>query len=106
MGISTSAYQNVSSWGNSSFDGFIQLANASGGGWLFTMIDFLVFVVLFITLTTQFGWESAIMSSGFIAMILTILFVYMGVMNMTIAGIFVGGLVAIIIYIMWSNKWD
>jgi len=102
----TTAYKFVN-WANmTTFQDFINNANASGAGWLFTMIDFLVFIVLLITLSGTYGWESAMLSSGFITIILSLLFAYMGIMNWTITGAFVGLLLIMIIYIMWSNKYD
>lgn len=94
-------------WSNmTTFGDFIHNANASAGNWLFSIIDFLVFLVLFVSLAGAFGWESALLSSGFIAVILSLLFVYMGVMSWTIAGIFVGGLLLMIMYVIWSNRYD
>lgn len=89
-----------------SFDDFLRLVNDSGAGYTFTMINFLVFAVLFITLSTAFGWESAMLSAGFVGIILSLLFVYMGVMNIWIAGFFVGLITVGIIYVIWSNKYD
>jgi uncharacterized MnhB-related membrane protein len=100
----TSAYNYVN-WSNmNSFTNFITNANNSGGGFLFTAINFLVFIVLFITLTAQFGWQSAILSSAFIGMILSLLFVYMGVMNIWIAGAYVGIIVVMFLYLAWKNN--
>ena len=89
-----------------SFKDFITSANLSGDGYLFTAINFLVCLVLFITLSTSFGWESALLSSGFIGIILSILFVYMGVMPFWIAGFFVGSIVLMILYIVLSSRYD
>jgi hypothetical protein len=83
---------------------FLQVANQSGAGYLFAMIDFLVFSVLFITLTTQFGWESALLSSSFIGILMSLLFSYMGILSWTFTQFFVGALVVMIFYIMWSNR--
>lgn len=88
------------------FKDFITSANLSGAGYLFAGIDIMVFLVLFITLSSTFGWESAILSSGFIAMILSILFVYMGVMPFWIAGFFVALIVIMILYIILSSRYD
>jgi hypothetical protein len=102
----TTSYNPVS-WDNmTTFNDFLSNANASVSGWLFTGIDVLVFAVLFITLAATFGWESAMLSAGFITMILSILFVYMGVMSMAVAGIFVGAIIVTIMVLVWANRYD
>ena len=88
----------------SSFSGILQSANQSAGDYLFTAIDILVFLVLLITLAGSFPIEVAIMSAGFVGIILSLLFVYMGVMAWTTAGVFVGIIVASMLYVTWSNK--
>lgn len=101
------SYQNVS-WDNmSNFGDFVNNTNSSAGGNLFSGILMLVFFVLFITLTALVGsWEVAILSSAFISMIIAILLLYMGLTSMTFVGIFVGIIIATIMYIIWSNKYD
>lgn len=94
-------------WTNvSNFQQFIAAANQSAGNLLFLAIDLLVFFVMFISLTGTFGWEAAILSSGFIGIILSLLFSYMGVLAWKVTGVFVGVIVIIILYILWSNKYD
>lgn len=95
---------NISSM--NTFKDFLTVANQSGANYLFTAIDLLVFLILFITLTGTFGWESAMLSSGFIGIILTVLFVYMGVMPFWIAGFFVAAVVVMILYIVLSSRYD
>lgn len=104
----THAYNTVN-WSNmTTFSDFLSRANESAGNMLFTAIDVLVFLVLFVTLAMmpQVGWEGAILSAGFVGIILSLLFVYMGVMNFTIAGIFVGAILVAMIYVIWSNRYD
>lgn len=94
-------------WTNvSTFQDILNVANNSGVGYTFTMITFMVWATILITLAGPFGWEAAILSSGFIGMILSILFVYMGLMAWKIAGMFVGLLMVMIMYVIWSNKYD
>lgn len=102
----TSGYIATNISNMSSFKDLLDGANASAGSMLFTAIDFLVFGILFITLTGAFGWESAMLSAGFIGIILTLLFLYMGVMPFWIAGFFVAGVVLMILYIVLSSKYD
>jgi len=102
----TTAYQANNCTTISTFTDFLNCANASGANYTFTAINFLVIAVLFITLAGPFGWEVAILSSGFIGIILSVLFVYMGVMAWNVAGIFVGVLIVVIMYVIWSNRYD
>jgi|GEM_PF-4371415 len=88
------------------FDSFIKFANSSANDLLFTMIDFMVFFVLFISLTGVFGWEVALLSSGFIGLVLSILLLYAGLTNIWSVSIFVGILIIMFFYIIWSNKYD
>lgn len=90
----------------SNFTDFLTCANQSGGDYTFTAILFLVTAVLTISLAGAFGWEVAILGSAFIGLVLSILFVYMGVMAWTTTGIFVGILIIMIMYIIWSNRYD
>jgi len=99
------AYQNVS-MNISSFDDFLTLVNNSGAGYLFTAIDVLVFLVLLITLSGAFGWEAGFLTAGFVGIILSLLFSYMGVMSWWLTGFFVGIILVIISYIIWSNRND
>lgn len=87
------------------FTGFLSSANASASGNLFAGIDIMVFFVLLVSIASTVGsWEVALMASGFITLILSVLFVYMGVLSMTFAGIFVGIIVVIIMYSVWSRN--
>jgi hypothetical protein len=89
-----------------SFKDFLIVANQSGAGMLFSAIDFLVFMILFITLAGQFGWQSAFLSAGFIGLVLSILFLYMGVIPFFVCGIFVASIIIIGLIIVLSNKYD
>ena len=102
--MSVSSFQNINWSGMSNFTQFIQNANQSGGNFLFASIDILVFLVLLITLSGTFGWEAGMLSAGFIALILTLLFAYMGVVAWTFTGYFIGAIVIMIAYIVWSSS--
>lgn len=85
---------------------FLIRANQTTGSYLFTMIDFLVVFIIFITLAIGFGWESALITSAFIGLMLSILFLYMDLVSFPIVGIFVGLIIIMIMYIIWSNRYD
>lgn len=88
----------------SSFNDLVSAINNSGGGYLFLTIDLIVFLVLFISLSGTFGWEAGLLTSAFVSMILSLLFLYMGVVGLWIVGIFIGLILITIMYIMWSNR--
>lgn len=98
------SYQNVNWSKMDNFQDFINNANQSAGNFLFAGIDIMVFFVMFISLSVIYGWEAAIISSGFVGIILSLLFAYMGVLNYTFAGIFVGIIVVMMMYVAWSKK--
>jgi len=102
----TTAYQANNCSAIETFTDFLSCTNQSGANHTFTAILFLVISVLFITLAGPFGWEVGLLATGFIGIILSILFVYMGVMAWNIAGLFVGGLIVMIMYVIWSNRYD
>ena len=102
----TTSYQNVSWENTNTFTDFISNASQSAGGYLFAGIDFLVFMVLFVTLAGAFGWEAGILSAGFIGIVLSLLFSYMGVLSWVYTSIFVGVILFMIMYVIWSNRYD
>jgi hypothetical protein len=101
------SYKSVD-WGNvSNMGDLVSRANESAGGNLWSAILILIFLTLFITLTTIVGsWEVAILVSAFIGLIAGVFLLYMGLTSLTIVGIFIGIIVAMIMYIMWSNRYD
>ena len=99
------SYQNISWDTMTNFSSFLSNANQSASGLLFTGIDIIIFLVLLLSIVGQgFTWEVGLMVSGFICMILSVLFVYMGVMSMMIAGFFVGAIIVMIMFIVWSGR--
>ena len=85
---------------------FLAMPNTSTGGWFWTGIDLMIFLILFITLAGAFGWEAGILSAGFIGIIMTLLLAYMNLVSFSTAGWFIGIVVIIMIYILWSNRYD
>ena len=85
---------------------FLKMPNKSTGGWFWTGIDIMVFLVLFITMAGTFGWEAGILSAGFIGIIMTLLLAYLNLVAYGTAGIFIGIVVIVMIYVIWSNRYD
>lgn len=85
---------------------FLKMPNNSTGGWFWTGIDVMVFLVLFITMSGAFGWEAGILSAGFIGIVMTLLLAYLHLVSFATAGWFVGIVVIVMIYVIWSNRYD
>jgi hypothetical protein len=99
----TTGYKNVSmNWGN--FSDAVSAVNNSGAGYTFTIITFLVFLIISITLSATFGFEAGLLAGAFIGFIISILFVYAGVMSWTMSGVFVGIILVGIMYIIWKQN--
>ena len=101
--IITTSYQNVNmSWANPS--DALNALNNSSGGYTFIMITFLVTFILFITLAATFGFEVGLLTAAFVGLLLSLLFVYAGLMTWWVTSIFVGIIIITIIYIMWKQN--
>ena len=79
-------------------------ANTQTSGWFWTGINLLIFLVLFITLTTGFGWEAALLSAGFVSLILSIFLMYMELQSMWFTGIIAALILIVFIVTMWSRR--
>ena len=89
-----------------SFSGIIGVANSNSGGHFWLAIVIMVFLVLLITFSSMMVPEGALLASAFLAMLLSLLLVYMGVVAYWVLGVFVGIIIVMIMYIVWSNRWD
>lgn len=98
-----SGYQNVS-FNIGNFSDFLNLANASGVGWTFTTICYLIFFIMLITLTGTFGFEAGILTAAFVGFIIGLFFVYAGVMAWYMDAIFVGIIIVMIIYLIGKQN--
>ena len=85
---------------------FLAMPNASTSGYFWTGMDLMVFLILFITLAGPFGWEGALLSAGFIGLLMSIFLVYLGLVAWWVVGAFIGMLLLMFIYIIWSNRYD
>jgi len=85
---------------------FIAMPNTATGGYFWMGIDIMVFLIIFITLATQFGWEAGILSASFVGLLMSIFLVYMGLLSFWVVGIFIALIVMTFIYIIWSNRYD
>ena len=85
---------------------FLAMPNTSTGGWFWAGMDFMVFLILFITLSTGFGWEAGLLASGFVGLLISIFLAYLELVSFWVVGVFIGLLLLMFIYIIWGNKYD
>jgi len=89
--------------GVNSTESFLDLANQTTEGWFWTSAVWFFFLIVLLSLL-GFGFEAAILGASFLALIIAILLVYMGLVSMWTAGIFVGIILLMFLYIAFSRK--
>ena len=85
---------------------FLQMPNNSTGGYFWAGMDLMVFLIIFITLAGPFGWEGALLSASFVGLLMSVFLVYLNLIAFWIVGVFIGILLFMFIYIIWSNRYD
>lgn len=88
------------------FEDVLTLANSGAGNYLFTGILYMVFFVIFITLGIPFGWEASLLVSLFFGFTASILLAYAGLTAWWVVGTFVGGFIFLVMYLIYSSKYD
>lgn len=88
------------------FGGILAEANNQTSGWFWSGMNIMAFLVLFITLSTAFGWEAALFAAGFVFIISSVFLTYLGLQAMWITGLMIGALLLTFIIIMWSKQYD
>jgi hypothetical protein len=86
------------------FVGFLGEANNQTSGYFWSSMNLLVFLVLFITMTIGFGWESAFFAAGFVSILISMFLMYLGLQSMQFTGMIIGGILLLFIFLMWSNR--
>ena len=85
----------------------LNVANAQTGSWFWTAMNVMITLIILITLTTGTGsWIAGAMTALFIGMLIQVFMAYLGIGAWLTVGAYLGGLLGIIIYMMWSNKYD
>ena len=82
---------------------FLGLANTTTGGWFWIGMLFMVFVVLGISLL-KFGFEAAILSSGFATLVIGMMFAYMGLIGWSWILMILGILLVVMLWIGYSSS--
>ena len=102
----TTAYTDINMSRMGNFSDYLVMSNSVSGGWFWTGMDFMIFAVLFVTLATTFGFEAGFLVACFIGLLMSVFLVYLALIPMWIALIYVGGIIIMIIYINWRNPYD
>ena len=85
---------------------FLAMPNESTGGYFWAGIDLMVFLIIFITLSMQFGWEAGLLAGAFVGILMSIFLVYLGLLSFWILGGFIAVIILMFIYVIWSNRYD
>jgi hypothetical protein len=97
----------IPDWSNvTTPDQFLAMPNESTGGWFWTGMDLMIFIILFITMAGAFGWEAGMLSACFAGLLISLFLVYLGLVAWWVVGMFIGMILLIFIYIIWSNRYD
>lgn len=93
-------------WSNvSNFSGMASVPNTTTEGWFFTVILYMVYIIAII-IQIGFGLETAILTSSFLGIILSMLLAYAGLVSWWVVGSFVGAELFTFLYIYWSSNRD
>lgn len=84
-------------------EGLLAIPNTNTGGSFWATILWLIVIVMFISMLS-FGFEIAVMTSCVIGFMAGFLLVYLGLVSWATPLIFMGLLLFMIIYTIWSNK--
>lgn len=85
---------------------FFGIANTNTSGYFWTGIIWMFFLVVLITLSSFMIAEGALLASAFITFLVAILLLYNGLISFGTLGVFIGMIVLMIMYIIWSNRYD
>lgn len=86
--------------------GILEVPNLNTGGWFYTGILYMAYFVLTI-LFINFGFETAILTSSFITLLIGITLVYMGLISVQWGILFpAGAILFTVLYIVWSSRSD
>ena len=85
--------------------GIINAPNETTGGYFWLVVLFLVWVVLLIGLSWA-GIEVALLVAGFIAIVISLMMVYMNVIAFEWSLFFIGLEIFLILYVVWSSSKD
>jgi len=82
---------------------FANLPNEGTGDWFWTAILWMIYGILLISMLPM-GFESAVLGSAFACLMIGIIMVYLGIASWTWVIMFAGILLAMFIWIMYSQR--
>ena len=82
---------------------FLGVANTNTGGWFWTGMIWLVFIIVLMTLLS-FGFEVAILAAAFITLIAGLMLLYLDLISLWTVGTFVGIILSMFLYLIWSSS--
>lgn len=83
--------------------GMLDVANATTGGYTYIALLIMLQVIMMIA-TIAWGFEVAILSSAFIALISGLFLTYLGLISMSWLMFFAAQIIIVILYITWQKK--
>lgn len=91
-------------WSNiTDFDQIPSAANTASNGSFWVGMLYMIWIILILVLIS-FGFEVAILAASFVALIIAFLLVYAGLIAWYWAVTFVGILLTMFLYIIWSGN--
>jgi len=91
-------------WSNvSSISDFLSTANTNSGGMFWVTMLFTFSLIMFLALI-NFGVEAALLSTLFVGFILSLLLYNIGLVGFMFVGIYIGGLLFAIIFLIFNSN--
>lgn len=90
-------WTNVTTWTD-----ILKTANTNSSGWFWVFILYGIFFIALL-LMSSWGFETALLASSFIGFVLGLFFAYMGLIAWTWVLVFVGLILVMILYVVWTN---
>ena len=93
-------------WTNvSTIKDMFTVPNTNTGGNFYMAIMFMIVIVVLITMSS-FGIEIGLLTAGFVGLVTSLFLAYMGLLAWQFVLIFLGLLIALFLYIVWSSNRD
>ena len=88
------------------FQDILGVANTNTGGYFWTAMNAMIFLIILITLGGSVGFEAGLLTAAFIAFIVQFLLIYLGLSSVHYMGFYIAIILGMIIYLIWRNKYD
>ena len=94
----------VTNWSSvNNLSGIMQVANDNAGGYFWTGMLFMIFIILFVSLIA-FGIEAALLGAAFSCLMIGIIMVYMGIMAWSWLLCYVGVILVGFLWIIYNQR--